>query len=57
MRDGERDGVRDGERDGGSKFWVFDSYETFICFREVLNLSFYISKKVQKNFLMGLKIW
>ena len=28
-----------------------------MCFREVLNLSFYIGKKVQKKFLMGLKFW
>ena len=40
-----------------SKFWVFEIYETFICYRRCLNLSCYISKKVQKNFLMGLKIW
>ena len=31
--------------------------ETFICYRKGLNLNCYISKKVQKNFLMGLKIW
>ena len=40
-----------------SKFWVFDFYETFICYRGVLRLNWYIGKKVQKNFLMGLKIW
>ena len=40
-----------------SKFWVFDFYETFICYRGVLRLNCYIGKKVQKNFLMGLKIW
>ena len=38
-------------------FWVFDFYETFICYRGVLKLNFYIGKKVQKKFLMGLKIW
>ena len=33
-------------------------FETFICFRGgVLKLNCYIGKKVQKNFLMGLKIW
>ena len=31
--------------------------ETFIFYRVCLNLSCYISKKVQKNSLMGLKIW
>ena len=40
-----------------SKFWVFDFYETFIGYRGVLKLNCYIGKKVQKNFLMGLKIW
>ena len=40
-----------------SQFWVFDFYETFICYRGCLNLSCYIVKKVQKNFLMGFKIW
>ena len=39
------------------KFWVFDFYETFICYVGCLNLNCYISKKVQKNFLMGFKIW
>ena len=38
-------------------FWVFDPDETFICYRECPNLKCYIGKKVQKNFLMGLKIW
>ena len=32
-------------------FRVFDLYKTFICFRGVLNLSFYIGKKVQNIFL------
>ena len=40
-----------------SKFWVFDPDETFICYRGCLNLNCYIGKKVQKIFLMGLKIW
>ena len=40
-----------------SNFWVFDLYETFICYRGCLNLNCYIGKKVQKIFLMGLKIW
>ena len=40
-----------------SKFWVFDFYETFICYREYLRLNCYIGKKVQKIFLIGLKIW
>ena len=40
-----------------SKFWVFDFYETFICYRGYFKLNCYIGKKVQKNFLMGLKIW
>ena len=38
-------------------FWVFDFYVTFICYREYFKLNCYISKKVQKNFLMGFKIW
>ena len=37
------------------RFFYFN--ETFICYRGCLNLNCYISKKVQKNFLMGLKIW
>ena len=40
-----------------SNFWVFDFYETFICYRGCLNLNCYIVKKVQKKFLMGFKIW
>ena len=40
-----------------SKSWVFDFYETFICYRGYFKWNFYIRKKVQKNFLMGLKIW
>ena len=38
-------------------FLVLYFFGTFICFREVLNLNWYMGKKVQKNFLMGLKIW
>ena len=49
--------MNDDDDDGMSKFWVFDFDETFICYRGVLNLNCYIGKKVQKNFLMGLKIW
>ena len=37
-------------------FWSFDFFETFICFRDVLNVKRYMGKKVQKIFLMGLKI-
>ena len=40
-----------------SNFWVFKISGTFICYRGCLNLNCYIAKKVQKNFLMGLKIW
>ena len=40
-----------------SNFWVFKNYGSFICYRRCLNLNCYIGKKVQKNFLMGLKIW
>ena len=40
-----------------SNFWVFKIFGTFICYRGCLNLNCYIGKKVQKNFLMGLKIW
>ena len=38
-------------------FWSFIFPETYICYRGYFNLNFYIGKKVQKNFLMGLKIW
>ena len=40
-----------------SNFWVFKISGTFICYRGCLNLNCYIGKKVQKNFLMSLKIW
>ena len=40
-----------------SQFWVFDPDENFICYRGCLILKWYIGKKLQKNFLMGLKIW
>ena len=40
-----------------SNFWVFKNSGSFICYRGCLNLNCYIGKKVQKNFLMGLKIW
>ena len=43
--------------DDETKFWVFKISGTFICYRGCLNLNCYIGKKVQKNFLMGLKIW
>ena len=39
------------------RFWSFDFYETFICFRAYLEQKPYGGKSVQKNFLMGLKIW
>ena len=39
------------------RFLSFDFYETFICYRGCLNLNSYMSKKVQKNFLVGLKVW
>ena len=39
------------------RFWYFIFPETYICYRRYFNLNFYIGKKVQKNFLMGLKIW
>ena len=38
-------------------FWSFIFLETYICYRGYFNLNYYIGKKVQKNFLMGLKIW
>ena len=38
-------------------FLVFDFFLTLICFRGVLNLKQEGGKKVQKIFLMGLKIW
>ena len=43
--------------DDESKFWVFDPDETFIWYRGCFNLNFHMGKNVQKNFLMGLKIW
>ena len=39
------------------RFGSFDFYETFICFRAYLEQKPYGGKSVQKNFLMGLKIW
>ena len=36
-------------------FWIFDFYKTFKCYWGYFNLNFYIGKKVQKNFIMGLK--
>ena len=39
------------------RFWSFIFLETYICYRVYLNLNCYIGKKVQKIFLMGLKIW
>ena len=38
-------------------FLVLHFSEFNICYREYFNLNLYIGKKVQKNFLMGLKIW
>ena len=38
-------------------FWSFIFRESYIYYRGYLKLNFYIAKKVQKNFLMGLKIW
>ena len=32
-------------------FWVFDFYETFICYRNYLKLNCYTGKKCRKNFL------
>merc|ERR1711973_933720 len=43
----------DNNDDDESKFWVFDFYETFICYGGCLNLNCYISKKVQKKFSYG----
>ena len=37
--------------------WSFDFFDTFICFRGVLNLKRYMGKKVHNNFFMGSKIW
>merc|ERR1711973_570596 len=45
----------DNNDDDESKFWVFDFYETFICYGGCLNLNCYISKKVQKKFSYGFK--
>ena len=39
------------------RFWSFDFYKTFICFKAYLEQKPYGGKSVQKNFLMGLKIW
>ena len=38
------------------RFWSFIFPETYICYRGYFNINYYISKKVQKNFIMGLKI-
>ena len=51
------DDDEDDDDDEMMTFWVFDFYETFICYRGSFKLNCYIGKKVQKNFLMGLKIW
>ena len=40
-----------------SNFLVLYFFLTFICFRDVLKLKRYMGKKVQKKFLMGLKVW
>ena len=39
------------------RFWSFDFPKTFVCYRGYFKLNCYIGKKVQTNFLMGLKIW
>ena len=57
LRDEQRDELRDEQRDELIRFWSFIFPETYICYRGCLNLNCYIGKKVQKNFLMGLKIW
>ena len=36
-------------------FFDFEISETLICFRGYFNLNFYMSKKVQNKFFMGLK--
>ena len=38
-------------------FFDYEISETFICFSGVFSLNGYMGKKVQKNFLMGFKIW
>ena len=40
----------------GSKFWVFDFYETYIYYRSCLYLTLQ-EEIVHKNCLMGLKVW
>ena len=41
-----------------SKFWVFDPDKTFLCYRGCLNSNCCMTKKAQKNFVMGLKrLW
>ena len=39
-----------------SHFLVFYFFQTITCYSGCLNLSCYISKKVQKKFLVGLKV-
>ena len=39
------------------RFWSFIFREKNIRYRRYFNLYFYVSKKVHKNFFMGLKIW
>ena len=48
---------RESEVKKWSNFWVFDLYETFICLRAYLEQKPNRGKNVQKNFLMGLKLW
>ena len=58
LRDILRDMLRNILRDiRDFRFWFFIFPETYICFRSHFNADCNIGKKVQKNFLMGLKIW
>ena len=57
MRNTLRNTMRNTLRNILIRFWSFIFPETYICYRGCLNLNCYIGKKVQKNFLMGLKIW
>ena len=49
--------VKKSESEKVMGFWSFNFFETLIYFRSVFNLKRYMSKKVQNNFFMGLKIW
>ena len=56
LRDRLRDGLHEGLCDRLWNFWYFIFLESYICYTKLFDLNCDIRKKVQKNFLMGLKI-